>query len=222
MALPQVQNILDAFQGVGWFALDLQYNDQSSTSGDGTTIVKSLADPVWTGHGESKLLRARDLGYWRAVLAGLDNGRQLFLGYDFTSVWPRLYPRGSWPGGPAFGGASAEIVQIGSDGRSIALTMLPANYQGSIGDMLSAIYGSGSPAPRALWRAVESFRSDVSGTTPLFEVRGAIPAALAVGDLVTVAKPSCHMILQPGSVKFPASTQWEGSFTFDAIQEPNP
>ena len=219
MSLAAVQDILDGFPG--WFTLDLLYADQASTSGDNTTIVKSTADPVWTGHGVSKWLKPNALRYWRAKLAGLDNGRKLFLGYDFTAFYPTLYPNGSWPTGGSFNGLTATVQAIGEDGVSLSLSDLPYGFTGSIGDMISGTYGSGDPAALALLRAVEEFTADSGGDTGSFEVRGAIPLALAVGDTVAVKKPSCHMIIQPGSISFPKEGT-AGVFTFDAVQVPTP
>ena len=218
MALPLVQNILDDFPG--WFSLDLLSNDQASTAGDNTTIVKSMADPVWTGHGASKWLTANELRYWRGRMAGLDNGRKMFLGYDSTACYPALYPKGSWPTGADFNGIAA-VKAIGEDGVSVSLSGLPPGFEGSIGDMASAAYGADDPQALVLWRLVENFTADGIGETDLFEVRGAIPLDLAVGDVVALKRPSCHMILQPGSVKFPQEGR-NGSFTFDAIQVPTP
>lgn len=219
MSLATIQDILDGFPG--WFSLDLQYADQASTSGDNTTIVKSMADPVWTGHGVSKWLKPNPLRKWRAKLDGLDNGRRLFLGYDFTAFYPTLYPKGSWPTGSSFTGLTATVLAIGGDGVSLSLSDLPDGFTGSIGDMISVTYGSGDPAALALLRVVEEFTADSSGDTELFEVRGAIPLALEVGDTVAVKKPSCHMIIQPGSISFPKDGA-SGSFTFDAVQVPTP
>lgn len=219
MSLADVQDILNGFPG--WFSLDLLDADQASTSGDNTTIVKSMADPVWTGHGVSTWLKPNALRYWRGKLAGLDNGRKLFLGYDFTAFYPTLYPNGSWPTGSSFTGLTATVQAIGEDGVSLSLSDLPAGFIGSIGDMISVGYGEGDPKALALLRLVETFTADSGGDTGLFEVRGAIPIALAVGDTVAVKKPSCHMIVQPGSISFPKEGA-AGSFTFDAVQVPTP
>jgi len=219
MALPQVQDILDGFPG--WFSLALLTNDQASTDGANTTIVKSMADPVWIGHGASKWLTANELRYWRGKMAGLDNGRRLFLGYDFTAYYPALYPKGSWPTGADFTGLTATIKAIGEDGVSLSLSDLPEGFTGSIGDMASSAYGDGDPQALALWRLAEGFTADSEGDTDLFEVRGAIPLDLAVGDTVAVKRPACHMIIQPGSVNFPKDGA-AGRFTFDAVQVPTP
>ena len=53
-----------------------------------------------------------------------------------------------------------------------------------------------------------------------FAVRGAFPAGVDVGNVVAVKAPSCHMIIQPGSLKWP--TDAAGAFSFDAIQVPTP
>lgn len=220
MSLATVQDILPDWPG--WAILDLSHGDQASGQGSGEMLVKQLRDPLWALHAESRTLSANQIRFWKAKLDGLDNGKKLFLGYDFASFWPANYPNGSWPTGGSFDGISATILALGGDGISMSLAGLPVGFIGSIGDMLSATYGVGSPAALALWRAVEGFTADGSGNTGTFEVRGAIPAGVANGNTVAVKKPSCHMMIVPGSIQTPKDHTARGPISFDAIQVPTP
>jgi hypothetical protein len=218
MSLPTVQDILADFPG--WALLDMSHGDQSSGQGSGVIIVKQLRDPLWELHAESKLLKPNMLRFWKAKLDGLNNGKKYFLGYDSSSFFPAAYPNGSWPTGSSFSGTTAAIHSIGSDGVSLSLSGLPAGFTGTIGDMLQVTYGGSPPSDLALFRAVETFTADGSGQTSEFEVRGTIPAGIAVSDAVSVKKPACHMIIVPDSVKITAGLSGWGSIVFDGIQVP--
>lgn len=220
MALATVQDILSDWPG--WATMELSYGDQSSGQGSGQTIVKSQRDPLWTLHAETDSLSPNEIRYWKAKIAGLDNGRKLFLGYDFTAFYPTNYPNGSWPTGGSFSGSTAAILAVGGDGVSISLSGLPAGFAGSIGDMLSVTYGDGSPAAVQLLQAMEAFTANGSGNTSAFEVRPAIPAGVTTGKAVSVKKASCHMMLVPDSFSFPKDPSARGPIAFDAIQVPTP
>lgn len=220
MALATVQDILPDW--VGWASMDMSYGDQTSGQGSGETIVKQLRPPLWTLHAVSKTLRASQLRFWKAKLDGLSNGKKLFLGYDFANFYPLNYPNGSWPAGPSFDPTTPTVLAIGGDGVSISLQGLPSGYKGSIGDMVQIAYGSGSPVALALMEVVEGFTAGGDGTTGSFEVRGDIPAAMAEGDAVSVKRPSCHMMIVPGSVNAPKDISGGGVLSFDALQVPTP
>jgi hypothetical protein len=220
MSLATVQDILPTWPG--WASMELSYGDQSSGQGSGQTIVKAMRDPHWVLHAESKVLSPNEIRYWKARLSGLDNGRKLFLGYDFTCYYPTNYPHGSWPTGVAFSGTTAAILTVGGDGVSISLSGLPAGYVGWPGDMLAVTYGSGSPAAIQVLQAVESFIVDGAGHSDVFEVRPAIPAGVVAGKSVSVKKPACHMMIAPGSLNIPKDSSARGVISFDAIQVPTP
>jgi hypothetical protein len=218
MTLATVQDILTGFPG--WAEMSLSYGDQTSGQGSGTTIVKNLRDPLWSLHAESVSLSPNNLRKWKAKLAGLDNGRGLFLGYDFASCYPIAYPQGAWPTGVSFSGTTAQVSA--KSGTTITLSNLPATFAGNIGDMVSVTASSGSPARRALFQVCEAFTANGSGITGAFEVRPAIPSWVAATNAVAVKTPACHMMLLPGSVNTPRDATAWGVISFDAIQVPTP
>lgn len=218
MALATVQDILPNFPG--WATAQLVYGDETSGQGSGQILVKNLRDPLWQLHAESKFLSPNNLRKWKAILNGLDNGRSLFLGYDFASFYPVAYPNGTWPTGGSFSGTTAQVHA--KSGKTISLDHLPAGYAGSVGDMIQVTASSGSPAKLALLQACEAFTADGSGVTGAFEVRPTIPAWVAATNAVAVKKPGCHMMVQPGSVDAPTDLRAWGTIMFDAIQVPNP
>lgn len=220
MALPTVQDILPDWPG--WAVMTLSPGDVSSGQGTGQTLVKSVRDQVWNLHAESKVLPPSQIRFWKAKLDGLANGKRLFLGYDFASFFPAKYPKGSWPTGGSFDGVSAAINSIGTNGISISLSGVPAGFVGTIGDKFSITYGGGDPAALCLLETVEGFTANGSGVTPEFEVMAEIPIAVAEGDVVSLKRASCHMIISPGSVSSPQDKTGWGSITFDAIQVPTP
>ena len=185
------------------------------------TIVKQLRDPLWMLHAESRQLSPGDIRKWKAKLAGLDNGRKFFLGWDFAATFPDKYPKGaSVPGGTGLDALTVTINTIGTDGVSIKLGGLPNGYAGKVGDMISISYGGSPPTQLALLQAVEDFSAGGSGVSTQFEVRAAIPAGVSVGDAVKLHKPSCHMMISPGSISAPKDSTARGTITFDAIQVP--
>jgi hypothetical protein len=220
MALATVQDILPTWQGMGWATMELLYGDQTSGQGSGQVIVKNLRDPLWMLHAESKILIPSQLRKWKAILNGLDNGRSLFLGYDFAGFYPILYPRGTWPTGVSFSGTSAAVSA--KSGKTITLSGLPAGYSGSIGDFIQVTNSTGSPAKLALLQAAETFTANGSGVTSAFEVRPTVPAWVAAAQAAAVKKAGCHMMIIPGSIEAPKNLNARGSISFDAIQVPIP
>lgn len=218
MALATVQDILPTWPG--WAEMSLSYGDQISGQGSGTTIVKSLRDPLWILHAESVSLSPNSLRKWKAILAGLDNGQSLFLGYDFAAYYPIAYPNGAWPTGGSFSGTTAQVNA--KSGKTITLDHLPAAFAGNIGDMISVTASSGSPAKRALLQVCEAFTANGSGVTGAFEVRPAIPSWVAATNAVAVKAAACHMMIAPGSISTPKDASAWGVISFDAIQVPTP
>lgn len=218
MALATVQDILATWPG--WATLELLYGDQTSGQGNGTVIVKNMRDPLWVLHAESKILKPNALRNWKSMLAGLDNGRGLFYGYDFASYYPIQYPRGGWPTGLSFSGTTARV--LAKAGNTISLDQLPVGFKGNIGDMIQVTASSGSPAKQALLQACETFIAGGAGTTAVFEVRPTIPAWVAATNAASVKKPSALMMIQPGSISAPKGSDAWGRITFDAIQVPSP
>jgi len=218
MTLATVQDILATWPG--WATMELIYGDQTSGQGSGQVIVKNLRDPLWSLHAETKTLLPTQVNKWKAILAGLDNGRSIFLGFDFTGFYPIRYPRGTWPTGGSFSGTTASISA--KSGKTITLAGLPAGYSGSIGDFIQVTNSTGSPAKLALLQAAETFVANGGGVTGAFEVRPTVPAWVAAAQAVAVKKAGCHMMIIPGSIQAPRNLNARGPISFDAIQVPIP
>lgn len=216
MALAAVQDILAAFPG--WTtAFNLSYGDEASTQGSGQVRVAALRPALWQLAATSRSLRPSELRAWSARLASLENGKQLFYGYDLAGVYPILYPRGSWPTGTSFDGVSATVHTLDAGGKALRVDGLPAGYAVSVGDYLQITRAGDSQM--LLFQAVEAATADGSGVTPLLEVRpGFAYAGLSVDDAVAVKRPACPMMLRPGSVNAAADIAGNGTLSFEAVQ----
>lgn len=197
----------------GWATLSLSYGDETSGQAGGQVRVKNLRAPLWSLRAETKPLRPNVLRAWKARLAALENGRKTFLGFDLSGKFPILYPNGAWPTGGSFDGVSAAVHTLGSS-ISLRLKSLPAGFTVSVGDYLQVKHGSAY----GLHQAMEAATADGGGVTPAFEVRPPVRSGFAVNDVVAVKKPSCLMMVVPGSVAAPVDKLGRGTLSFDAIQ----
>lgn len=215
MALPAIQDFLAAWPGTA--KLTLGYGDEVSGDANSGIIVKNLRSPLWMLSAVSKDLLPREMDAWLARLESLDNGQGLFWGFDTSRYWPIAYPGGSWPTRGVFSGATAQILALGGDNKSLSLESLPVGYGGSVGDQLSFAYGD--PVSNALHRVVEAFTADGSGHTAVFEVRPFLRPGATTGLSVAVKKPVCKMMLVPNSIA-PSmrDTTGRGTLTFQGMQ----
>lgn len=213
MALAAVQDFLHDWPGQAY--LQMGYGDESATQGSGAIITRELRPPLWQLSAQSKTLKPSDLAKWQSVLESLENGKLLFWGYDRNRYYPILYPRGTWPTGGSFSGATARILTVGSNNKSVSLDSLPAGYVGSVGDMLSFTYNS---TQYALHRVVETFTANGSGVTAEFEVRPHVRPTATATTAVAVKRPACQMKISPGSVSCTVNDIGWGALSFQAEQ----
>jgi hypothetical protein len=199
----------------GWTTVfEPVYRQEQSRVAGGRTYVKDLGDPLWTLTAQSRQLSPNELDYWRARLDVMEGGLQTFVGYSMSRYYPIKYPRGTWPTGASFDGV-ATLLSVGTNRKSISVSGLPAGFELSIGDMVQV--------GTDLHRVMEVATADSSGETSVFEVRPHIwPGVDAGGSpavTVTVKRPSCPMVIVPGSIQSQADPQtgW-GAVSFQAIE----
>jgi hypothetical protein len=215
MAITYPIDLLDEFPGTTHLALS--YGDETSGQASGQVRVKRLRSPLWTLRAETKRLRPGVFKMWRARIESLENGLRTFLGYEKNATYPILYPDGTWPTGGSFSGVSAAIHTVSST-LALRLKELPAGYIVSEGDFIAFTDGESPLGGYALHQAVESATADGSGVTPAFEVRPPIRQGAAADMPVAVKKPSCLMMIVPGSLSAPAGLDGWGTISFDALQ----
>lgn len=190
---------------------DLQRNDEQSGSGDGRYWVAELAPPLWTATIGLKGLKANDGRRMAALMRALGaNGT--FLLYDPRACYPI-----SDPGGAVLGSATVIVASIGSDRLSLGLAGLPSAYALSVGDRIQIDYLSGKIGYHDV---VGEAAADASGIIAALPVYPALASAIVPGDVVTLIKPCCKMMMVPGSVDPGTwSDGLDGGAGFTAIQK---
>lgn len=210
MALSEPFDILADFPG--WTTdFDIPSRDEQSATAGGRVITKDMGPPLWTTTLVSKTLRSSDLDEWRAKLQALQGTQQQFLGYSLSKVWPRLYPRGSWPTGGSFTGFTANLSAVAADRKTIKVSALPAGFQLSVGDLLQI-------GTTDLHRVGEAATAP-SGTTGDFEVYPNIWPGVTTATAVSVKRPHCLMAVVPGSVSAQADpSTGSGTVSFQGYE----
>lgn len=214
MALATIQDFLHDWPG--WATLATDDGDAALVLASGEVRVWELRGRLWALSVSSVKLRPSVLAKWQAVIESLENGKQLFWGYDMSRRYPILYPRGSWPTGGAFSGLNAAVASINANRKAMTVDGLPVGYVISIGDMLQVTHDNGSVT---LIRAAEAATANGSGLTPEFEFRPHLDAAAAVDDVVAVKRPACKMAIVPGSVRPAVDPETgRGAISFSAME----
>jgi hypothetical protein len=136
-----------------------------------------------------------------------------FLAYDIRRPYPAFDPDGALLAASL---TEPEIASIGSDNASLALELLPANFQITAGDYLSFARTNGKIA---LHQAVEDITANGSGTTSEFAVVPPFRNGSVAGAVVTLVK-ACGEFRMPSGFS-PASASGaisEGiSFAFEEV-----
>ncbi|MGV2123715.1 hypothetical protein ACQZ4R_11560 [Agrobacterium vitis] len=184
----------------------LYRQEQSRTEG-GVTYTKDLGSPLWSATYQTRELKPNDLDVWRARIEALEGGLQYFRGYSLSRSRPIAYPTGKPV--PENGVA---LSAIGGDNKSVTISGLGAGYVVSVGDMIQ-IAGSG------LYRVVEGAVANGAGAAGAFEVRPHLWPGTAAGSVVTLLRPSCTMMIVPGSISSEAdASTGRGSVSFQGIE----
>ncbi len=200
MAITYPYDILADFPG--WSTdFDLVYRQETSRTAIGQTFVKDFGSPLWTASYQSRSMRPNELDAWRARLKALEGGLKQFRGRPTSRCYPIAYPNGT-----GMGNVSAVTVgSIGTNRNTIGLSGLPGGYIASVGDYLQI-------RTNDLHQIV-----NVSGSE--IEVRPHLWPTTAVGDAVTLVKPSCLMTIVPGSINTTADlSTGRGVITFQGFE----
>ena len=181
----------------GWITqFELLWRQEISRAAGGRTYVKDLGDPLWTATYQSRSLSPNELDYWRARLDQLENGAGTFYGRHFARCRPIKHP-GSSPL------PSGTLSGIGADRKTLTITSL-TGITLSVGDMVQI-------------GASDLHRVVAAGSS--VEVRPHLWPGVATGAAVTISKPSCVMMIMPGSIQTQASPDTgDGTVTFQAVE----
>lgn len=198
MASPNISNILVGFDG--WSTeFDLLYRQEYSRTAGGSTIGKDFGTPLWQAKFESHSLRPNELDTWRAKFKVLGGSLQLFAACPMSRCYPIAYPKGN--GMPDV--SAVKVATLGDDNCSLTVTGLAAGYKATVGDYIQI--------GTKLYQLVDLSTG--------FEVRPHLATGTAVGNVVTLIRPSVPMMIIPGSLSTVADrSTGRGTISFQAIE----
>jgi len=200
MAITEPIDLLTGFPG--WSTrFELAWRQEQSRHASGRTRVKDFGSPLWGATYQSRLLKRRDLDFWRAKLDTAENGLVTFKAYATSRCRPMAHQGTSTL-------PTGSLNTIGSNDKSVRVSGL-TGITLSVGDMIQI--GSN------LHRVVEQAAA-VSGLTPLFEIRPHLWAGTNTGQAVVITKPSCLMTVVPGSITATSELNGWGSISWQAIE----
>jgi len=133
-----------------------------------------------------------DIDFDEARLSLLTMPGASFFAYDPRRTGPRDDPDGT------ILGANAPTISSVAY-RDIGISGLPAGYVLRRGDYIGWSYGT-SPIRYALHRAVSTATASGAGVISAIEVVPPVRPGLTVGTAVSLRRPVCKMVVQPGSV----------------------
>lgn len=182
------------------------YRQEQSRTAGGVTYAKDLGSPLWSASYQTRSLSINELDAWRARLETLEGGLQFFKGVPLARSRPIAYPAGkAVPANPV-------LSAIGTNNKSVTISGLSSGYVVSLGDMIQ-IANSG------LYRVVEAAVANSGGVASLFEVRPHLWPGTVAGSAVTLIRPSCTMMIVPGSITSDAElATGRGSISFQSIE----
>lgn len=206
MAITFPYDLLAEFPG--WSTdFDLFYRQEQSRSASGRTYVKDFGSPLWRATYLSKLLRINELDEWRARLNVLENGLNSFIGRSTSRCYPINDPRGQ-----IIGSSVVTVASVLANRKEITLAGLPLGYILRPGDLLQI-------GTRNLHRVVAAIAPSPGAATSIVEVRPHIWPETVATNAVSLVRPSCSMVILPGSIATTADlATGRGSVTFQAIE----
>lgn len=201
MAITEPLNLLDGFPG--WStSFELMARQEQSRHASGRTRVKDFGSPIWMGTWVSRTLSPNLLDEWHARLSAAAIDQMTFWGRPLSRCRPIKHPgQSALPVG--------SLQTIGANNKSARVSGLPGIAL-SIGDMVQV----GNNLHRVLEPAAA-----VAGLTPLFELRPHFWPGTATGQPVLISKPSCLMVIVPGSVSAAGDARTgRGPVSFQAME----
>lgn len=181
-----------------------------SRQGGGTTQGKDLGSPLWRASFVTAPKVRADVAVIEAALISLNGVVGSFLAHDVRRPFPKAYADG------VFADTSTIGALDGANAFMIGLTGLPAGFILSPGDYLAFDYGTGPS--KALHMVMSGVTADGAGTTVNFEVFPSIRPGALIGAPVTLKRPSCEMLLEPGQAAPSIHEMTASAVTFSAVQ----
>lgn len=175
------------------------WRQEISRTAGGVTIVKELGPLLWQVSYVTKWMLRDEAGAVEADLLSLENGGQLFEGYDPARPFPAADQTSALTG--------ITVASIRSDRLALSLSGLPGGFTITKGDWVSINDGTNLH----LLRAVET-------GTGTFEVRPGLRASITVGDAVKLRYAPARFMVDPGSVERTMVTRLRDTVSWTATQ----
>lgn len=170
---------------------DVKRLDEISGSSDGRIWQSEMASPKWTAEVELDRGFHSELRPLAAIMRKLHGSQEAFLLFDPVARFPAADPLGT-----VLGAAAPNVQAIASTRGRLRVAGLPSGYRLTAADKGSIAYGS-NPTRLFFFEFSEPVVAASNGITPEVEVFPHIPAAIAAGAPITLARPACRMILLP-------------------------
>lgn len=164
------------------------WRQETSRSAGGVTLVKDLGPLLWQVSYLTTAIERDRAGEVEADLLTLENGGQLFEGYDPARPFPasdKLSPL-----------TGVTIHSIRTDRLALRITGLPAGFVLTKGDWLSIDDGTNLH----LLRAAQTSVSTGTGLSPWFEIRPGLRPSIVVAMPVVLRYAPARFMVDPGTV----------------------
>ena len=165
------------------------WRQEVSRTAGGVTLVKNLGPLLWQASYLTREMRRDRAGEVEADLLTLENGGQLFTGFDPARPFPATDRVSAMTG--------VTVDSIRADRLALRLTGLPVAFVLTKGDWISIDDG----ANLHLIRAVETVTTSGTGLSPWFEVRPGLRASIATTMPVKLRYATALFMVNPGSVE---------------------
>lgn len=185
-SLPFFMDILP-IETVEW---DIVRFDEFDSMGTGHDIQAELADPKWTARMSMRdLVHNAEARKIAAKVRKLDGSAFSFMVCDPSNPYPADDPKGV-----KLGNNNVQVMALGSNGTSLMLKNLPANFKLTAGDKGQINFGTGAVY---FFEFSEDAVASVGGATDYVEVWPHVPVGIAVNQTVILKKPACKMSIKP-------------------------
>ncbi|MDN5786908.1 hypothetical protein [Pseudorhodobacter sp.] len=182
------------------------WRQEMSRTAGGVTLVKDLGPLLWqVSYLTRRLLRDR-AGEVETDLLTLENGGQLFIGYDPARPFPASDKVS------VLSGVTVNVIH--ADRLALRLSGLPPAFVLTKGDWVSIDDGTNLH----LLRAAETVTAAGTGLSPWFEVRPGLRPSIIAGQPVTLRYAPALFMVDPGSVERNADGRLYDTVSWTATQ----
>lgn len=186
------------------------WRQELSRTAGGAVQAKDMGPALWRASFTTSPDHFGNAADIEAALISRRGSILSFLAYDMRRPMPRAYPAGN------FGDTGAIHTLYTADAYALRVGGLDAGFVLRRGDYLAFSYGA-RPS-RALHMVMDDVTASAGGITPKFTVYPELRPGALVGAAITLKRPACEMILEPGQAPPRARDMVASSVTFSGVQ----